>query len=159
MSYEKLPIAPLPTPYKHGVSVIDGKWRSRILAVINYYTALRYTELRDALRPISDTVLANQLRLLIDDSVVVKVELDDASVCYTLTEKGKGLIPILRMLAQWSQQWGYNAPKPEAMDPKTRIPTNPFRTSQAGVRRASMMFSGMDEDEVIKGFPLVNNDN
>lgn len=158
MHYEKLPITPLPTPYMHGVSVIDGKWRSRILAVINYYTALRYTELREALRPISDTVLANQLRYLIDEDIIVKIELNDASVCYSLTEKGKGIIPVLRMLAQWSQQWGYSAPKPEATDPKARIPSNPFRTSLAGARRANMMFAGLDDDEALQGFPLTEQD-
>lgn len=127
MRQKKLPITQLPTPYEFGISVIEGKWRSRLLTALNYYKAMRYVELRESLKPISDTVLASTLREMIANFLVEKVQLDDSSICYSLTKKGQGLIPILQNLSRWSERWGHECGTPSVCDGLKKNPVNPFR--------------------------------
>lgn len=139
MRQKKHPISQLPTPYEYGVSVIEGKWRSRLLTALNYYKVMRYVELRICLKPISDTVLACTLREMIAEDLITKVELDDASVCYSLTKKGEELIPVLQQLCRWSQRWGHAFVAPEPEEGERRMPSNPFRVSSLGKRRAEQL--------------------
>ena len=51
-------------PLEYGLSVLGGKWNSRILCILGAQGPLRYSALRDALGNVTDAVLSAALRSL-----------------------------------------------------------------------------------------------
>lgn len=65
---------------------------------------LRYSEIRKEMCNITDAVLAATLKELIADKIVNRKSYDEIppKVEYTLTEKGKSVVPILLSICKWS---------------------------------------------------------
>ncbi len=91
-------------PLEYGLSVFGGKWKSRILCVLAEKQILRYSMLRKEMTNITDAVLASALKELIADDIVQRRSYDEIPprVEYTLSEKGKSVIPILQSICRWS---------------------------------------------------------
>lgn len=91
-------------PLEYGLQVFGGKWKSRILCVLNYMGTLRYGELRSEMYNITDAVLSSALKELIADGLVCRKSYDTIppKVEYTLTERGKSVVPILQSICEWS---------------------------------------------------------
>lgn len=91
-------------PIEHGLEILGGKWRCRILCVLASKGTLRYGELRTELADISDTVLAATLRELVANDMVQREQYDKMPpvVEYTLTEKGQTAVPLLQAIAKWA---------------------------------------------------------
>ena len=90
-------------PYQFARKCIFGKWKMTILHHIHNYGVIRFNETRNTL-PITDKVLAEQLRELADDGLVERVQYDTipVKVEYHLTALGQELIPALDILYIWS---------------------------------------------------------
>lgn len=82
----------------------DGKWKSRIICVLSANKTLRYSEIRKEMYNITDAVLAATLKDLIEDGIIARKSYDEIppKVEYSLTEKGKSVIPILQSICQWA---------------------------------------------------------
>lgn len=97
-------------PYEYPLRLLGrGKWESRIMIDIALYKQLRYCELKDALYPISDTILTSSLRRLIEEGMVVKNFLEQGNslrVFYTLSEKSYELITVLQSFCRWNEKYG-----------------------------------------------------
>ena len=91
-------------PLEYGLDVFGGRWKSRILCVLNHKTTLRYGKLREELTNISDAVLAQNLRELIADGLIARVQFEEIPprVEYSLTEKGASVVPILQTICRWA---------------------------------------------------------
>ena len=91
-------------PLEYGLSVFGGKWKSRIICVLAEKKTLRYSELRKEMANITDAVLAITLKELMADSIVARRSYDEIPlrVEYSLTEKGKSVVPILQSICRWS---------------------------------------------------------
>lgn len=91
-------------PIEHGLDVLGGKWRSRIICVLAAKELLRYSELRTEMANISDTVLATTLKELIANGMVQRKQYDEIppKVEYSLTDRGKTAVPLLQAIAMWS---------------------------------------------------------
>lgn len=91
-------------PLEYGLDVFGGRWKSRILCVLNHKTTLRYGKLREELTNISDAVLAQNLRELIADGLIARVQFEEIPprVEYSLTEKGASVVPILQTICKWA---------------------------------------------------------
>lgn len=65
---------------------------------------MRYSELRRELTDITDTVLAASLKSLIKNEIVSRKSYDEIppKVEYSLTEKGKSVVPILQSICKWA---------------------------------------------------------
>lgn len=102
-------------PIEHGLDILGGKWKSRIICVLATKETLRYSELRMEVANISDTILAATLKELIANGMVLRKQYDGIppKVEYTLTERGKSAIPLLQAIAIWAN--GYT--KTEEMLP------------------------------------------
>ena len=89
-------------PLGYGLSIFGGKWKSRIICVLAAKEPLRYSELRRA--NITDAVLASTLKELIADGVLARQSYDEIPprVEYSLTSKGKSVVPILQSICRWS---------------------------------------------------------
>ena len=91
-------------PLEYGLELFGGKWKSRIICILNTAGTLRYSELRDGMCNITDAVLASTLKELIAGGLVTRRSYDEIPprVEYSLTEKGSSVIPILQSICKWS---------------------------------------------------------
>ena len=91
-------------PLEYSLTMFGGKWKSRILCVLAAKETLRYSELRNEMRNITDAVLASTLKEMITDGLVDRKSYDEIPprVEYTLTEKGVSVVPILQSICQWA---------------------------------------------------------
>ncbi|MCR6546536.1 winged helix-turn-helix transcriptional regulator [Dehalobacterium formicoaceticum] len=91
-------------PLEYGLQIFGGKWKSRIICVLAEKEVLRYSALRKEMTNITDAVLASTLKELMNDDIVNRKQFDEIppKVEYSLTEKGKSVLPILQNICRWS---------------------------------------------------------
>ncbi len=102
--YQKKLESDIRCPLEYGLEMFGGKWKSRILCVLNEKDTLRYSCLRKEMLNITDAVLASTLKELINDELVCRVQYNEIPprVEYALTEKGKSVVPILQSICKWA---------------------------------------------------------
>lgn len=102
--YQKKSEADIRCPLEYGMEIFGGKWKSRILCVLAADGTLRYSGIRKEMVNITDAVLAATLKELIADGLVGRKSYDEIPprVEYSLTEKGRSVIPILQSICKWS---------------------------------------------------------
>jgi DNA-binding HxlR family transcriptional regulator len=103
-------------PVQAAINVLSGKWKVQAVWRLSF-GALRFAELRDLLRGVSEKVLTAQLRELEKDGVINRaaVRSSPPKVTYSLSPSGQTLIPLLEGLCDWgSKQFGIkpNLPRP-----------------------------------------------
>ncbi len=104
-------------PVQATINVLSGKWKVQAVWRLSF-GPLRFAELRNLLRGVSDKVLTTQLRELEKDGVVTRREERSSppKVTYSLSPSGQILIPLLEGLCDWgSKQFGI----------KPNLPRNP----------------------------------
>ncbi|WP_300796885.1 helix-turn-helix domain-containing protein [Helicobacter sp. UBA3407] len=91
-------------PLEYGMELFGGKWKSRIICVLNEKKILRYSELRTEMVNVTDAVLATALKELIHNQIIQRVQYDEIPprVEYSLTQKGQSVIPILQGICNWA---------------------------------------------------------
>lgn len=91
-------------PLEYGLEVFGGKWNSRIICVLAAKEVLRYSELRKEMGNITDAVLSASLKELITNGIVIRKSYDEIPprVGYSLSEKGRSVVPILQSICKWS---------------------------------------------------------
>lgn len=77
---------------------------SRIICVLAAKETLRYSEIRKEMFNITDAVLAATLKDLITNGIVDRRSYDEIPprVEYSLTDKGRSVVPILQSICQWA---------------------------------------------------------
>jgi DNA-binding HxlR family transcriptional regulator len=82
---------------------------SRAAAIIHILANMtqRFNELQRSLGPISPTVLADRLKKLEAYGLIVqeKQTIDQLSVSYTLTEKGRTILPVLKSIETFTKKY------------------------------------------------------
>lgn len=91
-------------PLEYGMEIFGGKWNSRIICILAAKKVLRYGELRKEMVNITDSVLSSALKELISNEIVVRKSYDEIPprVEYSLSDKGKSVIPILQSICKWA---------------------------------------------------------
>ena len=91
-------------PLNRALGLIGGKWKMQILCALSNYGPTRYNRLKKTLDGVSNTVLANALRELEEDGLVLRREYLEVPVRveYEITAPGRALVPILDRLGDWS---------------------------------------------------------
>lgn len=91
-------------PLEYGLDVFGGKWKSRIICLLDEYKIMRYSQIKNELNNITDTVLSASLKELLRDHIIHREQYNEIPqrVEYSLTEKGSSVIPILRSICRWS---------------------------------------------------------
>ena len=104
MAYQRKLDKDIRCPLEYGMGLFGGKWNSRIICVLSTLGTLRYSELRKEMGNITDAVLASTLKELIANGIVERRSYDEIPprVEYSLTEKGKSVVPILQSICQWA---------------------------------------------------------
>ena len=106
MKYEPKMEKEIMCPLEYGLDIFGGKWKSRIICVLSSNGTMRYNELRKELGNITDAVLASMLKELNSDELISRKQYNEIppKVEYSLTEKGKSVLPIFKSICLWSRQ-------------------------------------------------------
>lgn len=92
-------------PLNRALGLIGGKWKMQILCALSNNGPTRYNRLKKTLDGVSNTVLANALRELEEDGLVLRREYLEVPVRveYAPTEDCRRLLPILEQLSDWAE--------------------------------------------------------
>lgn len=101
---DELPVCPVAT----AVSLVGGKWKLLIIRNLRM-RPWRFNELQRDLEGISQKVLTDSLRQMMDDGLVYRHDYQEMPprVDYSLTELGGKLLPIMDALADFGNYYKY----------------------------------------------------
>lgn len=93
------------SPIDYYIDLFSGKWKIRILCVLALNQTIRYNDLKRKLVYITDAVLSTTLREMISCGLICRTKYNELplKVEYSLTSKGKSVLPIMRSMCKWSQ--------------------------------------------------------
>ncbi len=88
------------------LEVIGGKWKSLILWQLSFKT-LRFSQLQRRLQKVTQKMLTQQLRELERDGLILREVYAEVPprVEYSLTERGRTVVPILELMCQWGRDY------------------------------------------------------
>ncbi|ULL13239.1 transcriptional regulator [Paenibacillus sp. H1-7] len=90
-------------PFDYTLSVIGGKWKMKIMYQLACQGVMRYGELKRGIPGITHKVLSSQLSELEGSGIIKRQEYEQIppKVEYSLTPKGRTLMPILNGMCLW----------------------------------------------------------
>ena len=94
------------TGFNYTMSLIQGKYKMFILYALMEYRVVRFNELKKYIGTISYKTLSSTLKELEADGLVHREEYPQIppKVEYSLTERGRSLIPILDQMCTWGEE-------------------------------------------------------
>ena len=94
------------TGFSYTMSLISGKHKMVILYCLMEYEPVRFNEMKRYLKNITDKTLSSNLKELEADKLIIRKEYPQIppKVEYSLTERGKSLIPILNAICDWGEE-------------------------------------------------------
>ena len=94
-------------PIKHTLDIIGGKWKLFIVLQLFGSEQLRFSQLSKNIPGITNTVLSGCLRDMEKDGIILRHQFNEIPphVEYSLTEKGKALLPVFAELAKWGETY------------------------------------------------------
>lgn len=92
-------------PMRRTLELLSGKWRTHIIYELCKHPSCRFGELQKAVPRITNTMLTSTLRDLERLGIVHREQYNEIPpwVEYSLTEKGKALLPVFFELAKWGE--------------------------------------------------------
>lgn len=92
--------------FVQALSIIEGKWKLRIIYELACEKVLRYGKLKNNICEITHKMLSSQLKELEQDGMVIRKEYPQVppKVEYSLSEKGRRFIPILNELCSFGAE-------------------------------------------------------
>jgi DNA-binding HxlR family transcriptional regulator len=112
--------------YHRAVELIGRRWTGAILRAL-LTDVNRFNDLAAAVPGLSDRMLAERLKELETEGVVVRRVFAETPVRveYRLTEKGRALESVVRAVAGWAESWaaraadGRQSSRPRSPEPST----------------------------------------
>lgn len=94
------------TGFSYTLSLINGKYKMTILYVLAEFGVVRFNEMKKYIDEISYKTLSSTLKELEADKLVHREEYPQIppKVEYSLTERGKSLIPTLETMCDWGEE-------------------------------------------------------
>lgn len=83
--------------------MLQGKWKFQILYEVCIKDPIRYGEIKKAVPGITGTMLSASLKELEADGLLVRTQYEEIPprVEYSLTPKGRDLLPVFYEMAKW----------------------------------------------------------
>jgi len=94
-------------PFDGALKLISGKWKMNLLFCLSELDTMRYGEIKRVLGNVTPHVLSVKLKELEQNELITRHEYPQIppKVEYSLTEKGRTLIPILRSICDWGKDY------------------------------------------------------
>lgn len=94
------------TGFAYTLSLINGKYKMVILYALMEFKIVRFNEMKRYVEGISYKTLSSTLKELESDGLIHREEYPQIppKVEYSLTERGKSLIPILDSMCEWGYE-------------------------------------------------------
>lgn len=91
-------------PLRYTLDVFGGKWKLPIICMLSAGVPARYSTIKRKLGNITNVMLSQSLKELEAAGVLHREQYNEVPprVEYTLTEKGKGILPALEIMGQWA---------------------------------------------------------
>lgn len=88
----------------YALEIFGGKWKPRLICILGHNAPLRYSDLKAEMENISDAALNNSLKELQKEDIVIRKQYNEMPIRveYSLTSKGKSLIPVLNTISEWA---------------------------------------------------------
>ena len=92
--------------FQRAAELLGKRWSTLIVGAM-LSGATRFSDLRDAVAPISDTLLSERLKQLEADGIVRRDVTPSTPVLieYRLTDEGRDLEPVIEELRRWAERW------------------------------------------------------
>ena len=92
--------------YHHAVELLGRRWAGAIISILLRGPA-RYNAIRAEIPDISDRMLAERLKELETEGVLLRTVIPDppVGVEYRLTDKGRALESAVAAIARWAEKW------------------------------------------------------
>ncbi|MGR3742349.1 winged helix-turn-helix transcriptional regulator [Companilactobacillus sp. DQM5] len=90
------------------LSMFSGKYKMAILVNLSENTNLHFSELQLKIPEATKQVLAQQLKELVTDKLIMKneyIQKNKRRTLYSLTTTGKTLIPIFNWMSDWGESY------------------------------------------------------
>lgn len=93
-------------PFNQALDLISGKWKMNILYALSTLGTMRYGEIQRILGNVTHRVLANKLKELEENGLISRTVYPEIppKVEYSITERGKSLLPILKQICDWGRE-------------------------------------------------------
>ena len=90
-------------PVHRTLELLSGKWRTHMIYELCKHPSMRFSELKRAYPHITNTTLTNTLRDLETLGIVNREQFNEIPphAEYSLTEKGRGLLPVFFKISKW----------------------------------------------------------
>ncbi|MFZ5535228.1 MAG: winged helix-turn-helix transcriptional regulator [Patescibacteria group bacterium] len=90
----------------HELQILGDYWTLSIIQVLSA-SEKRFSEIERELASINPTTLSNRLKKLEEQGLIVRKEetVDKLSVVYALTDKGIGILPILKQIKLFAEKY------------------------------------------------------
>lgn len=94
------------TGFSYTLSLINGKYKMTILYTLMEFGIVRFNEMKKYISGISYKTLSSTLKELEADQLIHRKEYPQIppKVEYSLTERGKSLIPIIDGMCEWGNE-------------------------------------------------------
>ena len=94
------------TGFNYTMSLIQGKYKMFILYTLMEFGVVRFNEMQKYIGSITYKTLSSTLKQLESDGLIHREEYPQIppKVEYSLTERGKSLIPILDQMCDWGDK-------------------------------------------------------
>ena len=91
-------------PIGEAIRLVGGRWKLKILCTLSTDGTLRYNDLKRKTYGITPAVLSSTMKDLEQDGLVIRVQYQEIPVRveYTITDRGRELMPIIESLARWA---------------------------------------------------------
>ena len=94
------------TGFNYTMSLIQGKYKMFILYTLMEFGVVRFNEMQKYIGTITFKTLSSTLKHLEADNLIIRKEYPQIppKVEYSLSERGKSLMPILDQMCEWGDQ-------------------------------------------------------
>jgi DNA-binding HxlR family transcriptional regulator len=93
-------------PLTYALDIIGQKWKLPIMWYLFENDVTRYNELKRKVKGITNMMLTKSLKELEEHNLIVRIQYETIppKVEYSLTERGKKLLPTLNELSKWGEE-------------------------------------------------------
>ena len=95
------------TGFSYTLSLINGKYKMTILYTLMCFGVVRFNEMKKYIGEISYKTLSSTLKELEADELIQRIQYNEMPlrVEYSLTEKGRDLLPVFYAISQWGMKY------------------------------------------------------